>query len=83
MGYHHLYAAKSRQWTTIWSIYLHNVHAGSLREVPVGVTMGFTLGHSSAVKNMIDPFISFAWVMELPMDSTSISSSLERRTMAE
>ena len=76
-------AAKSGQWTTIWSVCLHNVHAGGFREVPVGVTMGFLLGRSSADKNMIDPLISFAWVMELPMDSSSISSSWERRTMTE
>ena len=67
----------------IWSLYLHNVHASSFREVPVAVTIDCLLGRSSVDKNMIDPLISSAWVMELPMDSTSISSSLERRTMAE
>lgn len=59
------------------------MYAGGFCEVPVAVTMGSLLGRSLADKNMIDPLISFAWFMELPMDSTSISSSWERRTMAE
>ena len=82
-GYHFRIVAKSGQWTTIWSVCLHNFHAGGLREVPVGVTMGSLLGLFSANKNMIEPLISSDWVMELPMDSASISSSWERRTMAE
>ena len=59
------------------------MHAGGFREVPLGVTMGSLLDRSLADKNMIDPLISSAWVMELPMDLASISSSQERRTMAE
>ena len=59
------------------------MHAGGFHEVPAGVIMGFPLGRSSSVNNMIDPLISSAWVMELPMDSASISSSWERRSMAE
>ena len=71
-------AIKSGQWMTIWSVFLHNMHAGVFCEVSLGVTRGSLLGHSSADKNMIDSLISFAWVIKLPMDSASISSSRER-----
>ena len=75
---------------TTWSVFLHNAHGGCFCEVPLGVTKGSLLGRSSTVKNIIDPrnniidpLISFAWAMELLVDSMSILSSWERRTMAK
>ena len=83
MGNQHHNAGKLEKWMTIWSVFLHNVHAGAFFEVSFGVTRGSLLGRSLADKNMIDLLISSAWVMELPVDSTSISSSWERQNMAE
>ena len=83
MGNQRRKVAKSGQWTIACSVFLHNVHAGRCCEVRLGVTRGSLLGHSSAIKNMMDPLISSAWVMELSVDSASISSSWERQTMVE
>ena len=82
-GNQHRKATKLGQWTTTWFVFFHNAHAGHCCEVPLGVTRGSLLGRSSAIKNIIDPLISFYWVMELLVDSMSISSSWERQTMDE
>ena len=83
MGNQHREVAKSGQWMTAWSVFLHNIHASRCYEVQLGVTRGSLVGRSSAVKNMMDALISSTWIMELPMDSASMSSSWEIWTMAE
>ena len=59
------------------------MHVGLLCRERLGLTRGSLIGHFLADKNRMDLLITYSWVVELSMDSTSLSSSWERQTIVE
>ena len=59
------------------------MHVGLLCREWLGVTRVSLIGRFSADKNKVDLLVTSSWVVELSVDSASMSSSWERRNMAE